>query len=104
SGMKPLANRDGCVNTIATLIGELQRAGKTADVFRKVVAERDADAQVQSPKSKAQSPHSQLDFDHDVALIYETYAQALDRFGLTDEDAEQLRAFGALRQELEIDA
>ena len=58
SGMKSLANRDGCVNTIATLIGELQRAGKTADDFRKVVAERDADAQVQSPKSKAQSPKS----------------------------------------------
>jgi NAD(P)-dependent dehydrogenase (short-subunit alcohol dehydrogenase family) len=32
-----LANRDGCVNTIATLIGELQRAGKTPDEFRKVV-------------------------------------------------------------------
>jgi len=118
SGMKTLANRDGCVNTIATLIGELQRAGKTAEDFRKVVAERDADAQVQSPKSKAQSPvakdqisdykfqslRPQLDFDHDVALIYETYAQALDQFGLTDEDAEQLRALRALRQELETDA
>ena len=118
SGMKTLANRDGCVNTIATLIGELQRAGKTADDFRKVVQERDADAQVQSPKSKAQSPAAknqisdykfqspppQLDFDRDVALIYETYAKALDQFGLTDEDAEQLRALRALRQELETDA
>ena len=42
-GMKTLAHRDGCVNTIATLIGELQRAGKTAEDFRKVVQEREAD-------------------------------------------------------------
>src|SRR6185369_9004268 len=118
SGMRTLAHRDGCVNTIATLIGELQRAGKTAEDFRKVVQERDADMEVQSPKSKAQSPAAknqisdyklpgprpQLDFDRDVALIYETYAQTLDRFGLTDEDAEQLRALRALRQDLETDA
>ncbi|HSQ24590.1 MAG TPA: PD-(D/E)XK nuclease family protein, partial [Pyrinomonadaceae bacterium] len=102
SGMKTLANRDGCVNTIASLIGELQRAGKTAQDFRQVVEERDADAQVQSPKSKAQSPHSQLDFDRDVALIYATYAEALDRYGLTDEDAEQLRALQVLRNEVEL--
>ena len=101
SGMKTLANRDGCVNTIATLIGELQRAGKTAQDFRQVVEERDADARVPHPESKAQSPHSQLDFDRDVALIYETYANALDRFGLTDEDAEQLRALHLLRDEIE---
>ncbi|HEX3227551.1 MAG TPA: hypothetical protein VHQ95_01220, partial [Pyrinomonadaceae bacterium] len=104
SGMKTLANRDGCVNTIATLIGELQRAGKTAADFQKVIREREDEVHVQSPKSKAQSPHSQADFDHDVALIYETYARALDQFGLTDEDAEQLRALCALRQELETDA
>ncbi len=117
SGMKSLANRDGCVNTIATLIGELQRAGKTAAEFRQVVEERDADVQVQSPKSKAQSPSAtgeipdytfqssrpQIDFDRDVALIYETYANALDRFGLTDEDAEQLRALQILRNEIEAD-
>jgi ATP-dependent helicase/DNAse subunit B len=115
SGMKTLANRDGCVNTIATLIGELQRAGKTAEEFRQAVEERDADTQFQSPKSKAQrpgakdqiseskfqSPKSQLDFDRDVALIYQTYAEALERYGLTDEDAEQLRALQLLRSELE---
>ena len=115
NGMKTLANRDGCVNTIATLIGELQRAGKTAEEFRQVVEERDADAQVQSPKSKAQSPAAkdqisdykfqsprpQLDFDRDVALIYATYTNALDRFGLTDEDAEQLRALHLLRSEID---
>ena len=101
TGMKALANRDGCVNTIATLIGELQRAGKTAQDFRQVVAERDAEEQVQNPNAKAQGPHSQLDFDRDVALIYETYANALDRFGLTDEDAEQLRALQVLRDQIE---
>ena len=110
-GMKTLANRDGCVNTIATLIGELQRAGKTTEDFQKVIEERESDVQVQSPgsevqspKSKAQSPHSQLDFDRDVALIYATYAEALDRYGLTDEDAEQLRALHVLRNEIEVDA
>ena len=51
SGIRSLANRDGCVNTIATLIGELQRAGKTPEEFRRVVEERE-DLQVQSPKSK----------------------------------------------------
>src|SRR3979409_656608 len=29
--IRPLANRDGCVNTVASLIGELQRAGKTPE-------------------------------------------------------------------------
>src|SRR6267143_6773304 len=36
----PLANREGCVNTIATLIGEIQRAGKTPLEFAEIVANR----------------------------------------------------------------
>src|SRR5207248_10718959 len=40
SAIRPLANRDGCVNTIASLIGELQRAGKTPEEFREAVAAR----------------------------------------------------------------
>jgi ATP-dependent helicase/nuclease subunit B len=109
--IKPLANRDGCVNTVAALIGELQRAGKTPEEFRAVIESRASDLQseVQSPKSKVQSPESQvatplrsqLDFDREVGLIYSAYAEALDRNGLTDEDADQLRALQILRGELD---
>src|SRR5437870_8604776 len=95
--IKPLANRDGCVNTIASLIGELQRAGKTAEEFRQVVEARASEQLLQSPNSKVQSPNpkvlspkSQLDFDREVAKVYAAYSKSLDRFGLTDEDAEQL--------------
>ncbi|PYS79867.1 MAG: hypothetical protein DMF70_12280 [Acidobacteria bacterium] len=113
--IRPLANRDGCVNTIATLIGELQRAGKTPAEFRKVVEEREEEAatEAQRPgegtKGKPRttggrralsSPRSQIDFDREVALIYSAYVEALDRFGLTDEDADQLRALQILSGEV----
>ncbi|HKO35601.1 MAG TPA: PD-(D/E)XK nuclease family protein [Pyrinomonadaceae bacterium] len=92
-----LANRNGCVNTIATLIGELQRAGKTAEEFTSIVEGRVAESPVQSPKSKVQSPKSQVDFDRDVSLIYSKYEEALKSFGLTDADADQLSALHLLR-------
>jgi ATP-dependent helicase/DNAse subunit B len=92
-----LANRDGCVSTVASLIGELQRAGTSAEEFRNVVESRGLE--VQSPESKVQSPKTQLDFDRDVALIYAKYSEVLDRFGLTDEDADQLRALQILRSD-----
>jgi ATP-dependent helicase/DNAse subunit B len=95
--IKRLANRDGCVNTVASLIGELQRAGKTSEEFTQIVESRARESEVQSPKSKVQSSKSQLDFDRDVALIYSKYSEALDRFGLTDEDADQLRTLQILR-------
>lgn len=108
--IKPLANRDGCVNTISTLIGELQRAGKTPEEFRQVVEAREHDSQSQtsnsseskdrSPKPKDQRPRSQLDFDREVALIYAKYSEALDKKRLTDEDADQLRALQILRRDL----
>jgi len=103
--IRRLAHRDGCINTVASLIGELQRAGKTAEEFASIVEARIAD-EVQSPESKVQSPkpkdqrsNSQADFDRDVALIYAKYCDALDRFGLTDEDADQLRALQILREQ-----
>ncbi|HBB98427.1 MAG TPA: hypothetical protein DC054_23850 [Blastocatellia bacterium] len=95
--IKPLANRNGCVNTIGSLIGELQRAGKTAKEFTQVVTERAEEHAVQNPKSKVQSPKSQLDFDRDVALIYEKYSAALDQNSLTDADADQLAALQLVR-------
>src|SRR6266481_2022909 len=69
--IKPLANRDGCVNTIASLIGELQRAGKTSEEFQSAVegraAESGTEVSEQSGRSN-KSPRSQLDFDREVAL------------------------------------
>src|SRR5215468_1099698 len=90
-----LANRDGCVTTVASLIGELQRAGTTAEEFQAIIESRSVEDQ--SPKTKAPGPKSQSDFDRDVALIYLKYSEALDRFGLTDEDADQMRALQILR-------
>jgi ATP-dependent helicase/DNAse subunit B len=98
--IKPLANRNGCVNTIGSLIGELQRAGKTAKEFSQVVTERAAEQTEQNPKSQAPSPKSQLDFDRDVALIYEKYSAALDQNSLTDADADQLAALQLVRGEV----
>ncbi len=99
--IKPLANRDGCVNTIASLIGELQRAGKTPAEFQSAVEERAAESGSEVPGRTIISPRSQLDFDREVALIYAAYAGALDRFNLTDEDADQLRALQILRGEVD---
>jgi ATP-dependent helicase/nuclease subunit B len=102
--VKPLANRDGCVNTISSLLGELQRAGKTPEEFQRAVEERAAESGIEISEQddrKAGSPRSQLDFDREVALIYAAYAEALDRFDLTDEDADQLRALQVLRGEVE---
>jgi ATP-dependent helicase/DNAse subunit B len=105
SAIKPLANRDGCVNTIASLIGELQRAGKTPAEFQTAVAQRatesDPDDAAEAPgDQRPNSPRSQLDFDREVASIYAVYAEALDRSDLTDQDADQLRALQVLRGEV----
>ena len=102
--IRPLANRDGCVNTIASLIGELQRAGKTPAEFQTAIDARageygDADNE-RDPLKLVGQPRSQLDFDREVGLIYAAYAEALDRFGLTDEDADQLWALQVLRGEV----
>jgi ATP-dependent helicase/DNAse subunit B len=99
--IKPLANRDGCVNTIASLIGELQRAGKTPAEFQNAVEERAAEFGIEAPGQSTSSPRSQLDFDREVTLIYAAYAEALNRFNLTDEDADQLRALQILRGEID---
>ncbi|HKP39166.1 MAG TPA: hypothetical protein VJT71_20065, partial [Pyrinomonadaceae bacterium] len=93
--IRGLANRDGCVNTIASLIGELQRAGKTADEFLAAVESRGAETEGSSLRT--QGLNLQIDFDREVALVYAKYSEALDRFGLTDEDADQLRALQTLR-------
>jgi ATP-dependent helicase/nuclease subunit B len=105
----PLANREGCINTIANLIGEIQRAGKTPIEFAEIVALRVQDANgaggslasnsVSSGERPLLSP--QVDFDLDVALAYSTYASLLEQHNLTEGDADGLRALQILREEID---
>ncbi|MDQ1637647.1 MAG: ATP-dependent helicase/nuclease subunit [Pyrinomonadaceae bacterium] len=95
-----LAAREGCVNSIATLIGEIQRAGKRPEEFADIVARRVTDVgadqkQAPLPVSSQMIPR-QVDFDSDVALIYSLYCKLLDQHQLTDADADQLRAVSIL--------
>jgi ATP-dependent helicase/DNAse subunit B len=98
----PLANREGCINTIATLIGEIQRAARTPAEFDAII---DARARDLYPADRRDSDSSaateqpvplQIDFDREIGLIYSAYLAALDRFGLSEDDADQLRALEVL--------
>ncbi|MBA3512778.1 MAG: PD-(D/E)XK nuclease family protein [Pyrinomonadaceae bacterium] len=93
----PLAHSDGCVNTIVKLMGELERAAKSPAELRAIVEERSSDAN--SPTSA--SVPLQVDFDREVALIYEAYQRALSQNTLTEDNADQLRALAILRGKLE---
>lgn len=116
TAIAPLASREGCVNTIANLIGEIQRAGKTPAEFAEIVASRvqdfaTADGRVDgfaaanrlSDPGGARSPilHQQIDFDRDVALVYSIYAQLLAQNNLTEGDANGLRALQILRGDID---
>jgi ATP-dependent helicase/DNAse subunit B len=85
----PLATREGCINTVTTLLGELQRAARAPAELAEIVAARAFDQQ---------KPN---EFDTEVSLIYSTYADLLNRNQLTEEDADQLRALSVLRGELD---
>jgi len=90
--LAPMATREGCVNTISTLLGEIQRAGKTPAEVDEIVAARMQDLMPQSTSGK-----SQVDFDNEIALIYSTYLELLNGNKLTEDDTDQLRALAALR-------
>jgi len=93
----PLASREGCVNTITTLIGEIQRAGKTPSELAEIIAQRARDL-----GSGSGTGRSQVDFDNEVALIFAVYCDLLDRNYLTEDDADQLSALGVLRGEMHL--
>jgi len=95
--LAPLATRDGCVNTVSTLIGEIQRAGKLPDELTRIVEERKQDLSSESTSGK-----SQIDYDSEIALIYSTYAGLLERNQLTEDDADQLRALHVLRGQAQL--
>gem|GEM_PF-388067 len=104
--ISPLAHREGCINTITTLIGEIQRAAKTPTEFNAIIAARASDLYPADHKgsqpSNATEPTVplQIDFDREIGLIYSAYADALDHFGLSENDADQLRALEAFRGEV----
>ena len=93
-----LARREGCVNTITTLIGEIERAGKTPQAISEIIAARLADIAptVMLPKAlpdKRLRSGSRSD--------YATYSDFLREFNLTEADADQLRALAVLNGELD---
>ena len=105
--LAPLVHRDGTVNTIANLIGEIQRAAKRPEEFRAIIETRAADLNLDASVNTAgaaELPHCvprQLDFDREIGSIYEAYARALDQFQLTEDDADQLRALQVISGEID---
>jgi ATP-dependent helicase/DNAse subunit B len=94
----PLANREGCINTIATLIGEIERAAKSPAEVAAIIANRTQEAGPQVD-AKVGEPARQIDFDQEVALIYSTYCELLERHQLTEADADAVRALAVLNGE-----
>ncbi|HEV2829222.1 MAG TPA: PD-(D/E)XK nuclease family protein, partial [Pyrinomonadaceae bacterium] len=97
----PLANREGCVNTIATLLGEIERSAKSATEVAEIIAARTSDLAPETKRRTERGLHTQNDFDQEVALIYATYSDLLNRHQLTEADADQLRALSALKGNLD---
>jgi ATP-dependent helicase/DNAse subunit B len=95
NALAPLARREGCVNTVATLIGEIQRAARTPEEVAAIVAARAQDYGVELELS------AQLDFDREVSLIYNTYSSLLNAKQFTEDDADQLRALTVLRGDID---
>jgi ATP-dependent helicase/DNAse subunit B len=100
----PLAGRDGCINSVATLIGEIGRAGKSAAEFASIVEARirdfDSDSNPDGSSAQRAIPR-QSDFDREVALIYAAYESTLAGSSFTEDDADQLRALEVLRGEVD---
>ena len=100
NALAPLAHSEGCVNSVASLVGEMQRAAKTPAEFEAIVRARARDLNESLTNDAANIPR-QIDFDREMSLIYSMYSAALDRFHLTEDDADQLRALTVLRGEVE---
>ncbi len=97
--LAPLASREGCINTIATLIGEIERAAKSPAEIATIIAARIHDL---APETGVASGLArQIDFDKEIALIYSIYCDLLNRYHLTEEDADQSRALSLLNGELD---
>ncbi len=99
TAIKSLAHREGCVNTISTLVGEIQRAGKTPAELSEIVDRRMRDLSPDGPIEATAGIPLQTDFDRDVALVYSTYAELLQQNNFTEADNDQLRALAVLNGE-----
>jgi len=91
----PLAARDGCVNSVTNLMGEIQRAAKTPEEVVQIIEARTNDL-----PSDSSSGRSQIDYDREVSLIYSTYSSLLESNQLTEDDADQLRALQVLSSDV----
>ena len=90
----PLATREGCINSISTLLGEIQRAARTPAELAVILCARAKDLEKGNGTTRG---ITQLDFDKEISLIYSAYTELLDGNLFTEEDAEQLRALWILR-------
>ena len=93
----PLAMREGCVNSISTLLGEIQRAARTPAELADILAARARDLEKGEKGTTEPRGITQLDFDKEISLIYSNYTELLNQSLFTEEDAEQLRALWVLR-------
>src|SRR5882724_1428445 len=100
TAIAPLASREGCVNTIGTLIGEIQRAAKSPSELAKIIAERMQDVASET-MTTAGGLSRQVDFDREIALVYSNYCDLLNQNQLTEEDADQLHALSLLGGEFD---
>jgi ATP-dependent helicase/DNAse subunit B len=117
-----LARTEGVIASMSALIGEIQRAAKTAAEFRDVVVRRESldreSKPTREPIASEDEPETDatgnpedverrrearriaaLDYDKDTALIYEWYEALLDKHNLTDASRDYLRALSVLRGE-----
>jgi ATP-dependent helicase/DNAse subunit B len=93
--LAPLATREGCVNSVSTLLGEIERAARTPAELAEILTARARD--IEKGTSKEPRGITQLDFDKEISLIYSTYSELLNQNQFTEEDADQLRALWVLR-------
>jgi len=93
--LAPLATREGCVNSVTTLLGEIERAARTPAELTEIITSRARDLEKETG-AEARGI-TQVDFDKEIALIYATYSELLNHNHFTEEDADQLRALWILR-------
>ncbi|HKY43268.1 MAG TPA: 3'-5' exonuclease, partial [Pyrinomonadaceae bacterium] len=92
--LAPLATREGCVNSVSTVLGEIERAARTPAELIEIITARARDLEKGKTGSRGVT---QVDFDNEIALIYSTYTDLLNQHLFTEEDADQLRAVWVLR-------
>lgn len=90
----PLAGREGVVNSVATLLGEIERAAKTPAELIEILETRARDLEKGGNERRG---ITQLDFDREIETIYSTYTDLLNQNHFTEEDLDQLRALSVLR-------